>query len=359
MTRNSRLFSWILLGLVATFSTLAAKTIHIDSWDGDDKGDGSSVQPVKSIRRAIALAQPGDMIQMKPGNEPIYDSIVIHNKSGTPEQPITFDGGGNTLFGTQPIQIDEWEEVSPGLYRTNKLMADMLAPGDNKRNAPRVNRFFFVINDQMSLMGRSSKGAKAPFRKPAELAAGEWTFVDEEAAFYLAVASGNSLADYQIETPILQNGLSTRGSCNHWRIHNLHVRRFHNDGFNFHGSSRDFKLENISAEECGDDGMSAHGDCHVEVDGFVSRGNSTGICHINDSSSLNRNVVLENNTAINLFLLGTGVHEFRNSKIAAEPGGVRVGPRVEETVELRLFNSQIAWPASPPTKAISTSEGTR
>lgn len=342
MTEYSRLFSLILLFLTAAYWSLTAATLHIDSWNGDDQGDGSAEQPVKTIRRAVALAQPGDVIQMKRGETPIYDSIVLRNKSGMAEQPITFDGGGNTLIGTQSIRTEEWELVSAGLYRTDKLMAGELAAGDNKRNAPRVNRFFFVINDQVNLMGRSSKGDKAPFLKPEDLAPGEWTFVNDEAAFYLAVEPNQSLAEHQIEIPVLQNGLATRGACNHWRIRNLHVRRFQNDGFNFHGSTRDFKLENISAEECGDDGMSAHGDCHVEVDGFVSRRNSTGICHIDDSSSINRNIVLEENTAINLYLLGTGVHEFRNTKISANHTGVRVG----ETVELKLIHSQIAWPAS-------------
>ncbi len=122
------------------------------------------------------------------------------------------------------------------------------------------------------------------------------------------------------------NGLATRGSCSHWIVRNVTVKHFLNDGFNFHGHSRDFLIENCQAILCGDDGMSAHGDCHIEVDGFVARLNSTGICHIDDSHSVNRNVVLEGNDAVNLYLLHTGSHRFDSSHLSKRGGGIRLGP---------------------------------
>lgn len=334
------------LGSFALSTLLAnAATYYVDSVKGSDQNNGSEQAPFQNVSRAISRAAAGDVIQFVPGQPLIHQSIVINNKSGTAEAPITIDGGNNTLVGTLPVDREGWQQVSPGLYRSTQLMAGSLEPGNAQRNNPQVNRMFFVFDGQPVLMGRSSKGSRAPFKKPEDLQPGEWTFDNAEAVFYIAISPNQSLEDARIEVPVLQNGLATRGTTNHWRIRNLKVKRFVNDGFNFHGSSRDFMLENIAAEECGDDGMSAHGDCHVEVDGFVSKRNSTGICHIDNSHSINRNVVLEDNTAINLYLLGTGKHEFHHSRISSQNSGIRVGPKEQDSVELKLFHSQISWPA--------------
>ena len=56
-----------------------------------------------------------------------------------------------------------------------------------------ISRWFFLWDGKMNHMGRTSKGKSAPLKKPAELQAGEWTYVKDEDAFYLRLAPGQAL----------------------------------------------------------------------------------------------------------------------------------------------------------------------
>lgn len=103
------------------------------------------------------------------------------------------------------------------------------------------------------------------------------------------------------------------GNCNHLIIRNVIATHVYNDGYNIHGTCRDVRFENIQAIECGDDGFSAHDDCQVEVDGFVSIGNSTGVCNTGESVSKNNRLLLRDNLGFDFFLIGTRAHTLTNS----------------------------------------------
>jgi hypothetical protein len=197
-------------------------------------------------------------------------------------------------------------------------------------------------------MGRSSKGPRPPLPPVEALQPGQWTYVDEETAFYLAIEPGRTLAESRIEAPLFQNGVATTGSIRHWVIRNLRVARVINDGFNIHGDVADFLFENISATECGDDGMSAHSACSVEVRGFVSKGNSTGICHVQEASSRNTGVILEENHGANLLLLGSGTHEFKESRLSAKGTGIRLAEPKGQGLFVKLIDCEVPWPDDVP-----------
>ncbi len=292
-----------------------AASYHVDAARGSDAATGEQAAPLRTIEQALSKAQPGDAVVLVPGQAPIHEGILVNNRSGREGAPITIEGGGNTLTGSAPLDPARWEETRPGLHRNLDLAASM--------RPNMIARFSFIHDGKIRRMGRSSKGgSKAAFKPVEALGPGEWTFVPEEKAFYIATAPGETLAGW--EAPFHPNGFATRGSVSHVVVKDLHVRHFLNDGFNFHGHSRHLLVENSSATECGDDGMSAHGDCHVSVRGFTSRGNSTGICHIDASSSDNEAVVLLENVGVNLYLLGSGTHTFRDLRTAAP---IRLGKK--------------------------------
>src|SRR4051794_155565 len=57
---------------------------------GNDAGSGASpADPFRTIRKAINLAQPGDVVNLAPGD---YYQDVATVRSGTPGQPITVTG---------------------------------------------------------------------------------------------------------------------------------------------------------------------------------------------------------------------------------------------------------------------------
>jgi hypothetical protein len=284
----------------------AGRDYYVDPALGNDTSDGRSAKvngasgPVKTIARAIKLAAPGDTVHLMPTT--YRESAAFHNRHGEPGRPITLDGHGAILEGSDPIDPATWEQVAPGLYRNDKLIrADLLT-----RDDALIGRWFFLFDGKMNHMGRTSKGKSEPLKKPEDLQPGEWTIVKAEHAFYIRIDPAKSLGDYKISAPVRGNGVAIGGDCSHLVVRNVTGTHVYNDGYNIHGKTRDVVFENIAAIECGDDGFSAHDDCTVRVDGFISIGNSTGITNTGRSQSENCRVWIQDCLGFDFFALDEG-----------------------------------------------------
>lgn len=275
---------------------------------------------VPTIHHAIKIAQPGDTIHLEPGK--IYrDYAGFYGKRGEPGKPITLDGHGATLEGSDPLDPAQWREVSPGLF-----VADELLP--NLSDAV-IGRWFFLFDGKMQLMGRTSKGRSEPLKHPEDLQPGEWTFVKDPSrekppskqiygSFFIRLAPGTALADAKIAVPVRSAGVQFGGDNAHLVIKNLTATHPYNDGFNIHGDCRDIVFENIRAIECGDDGISAHASAQYRVDGFVSIGNSTGICDTGTAQTSYRNVFIADCVGFDLFFLDEGRYSLTNALILSK-----------------------------------------
>lgn len=306
----------LLLCLLLICDTASARDIHVDPDKGDD---GSTEGPLKTIRQAIHIAAPGDTIHLLP--TVYYEYAGFYGKQGTPEKPIILDGHGATLEGSDPIDVTQWVEIKPDLYRCENLMPAL--------NAAILQRWFFLWNGKMVHMGRSSKGPSQEWKMPEDLQPGEWTFVKQTAsteqsseitgAFYLKLASGAQLSEQNLRIPVRSAGVQFGGSGKnhnaHLVIRNLTCTHPYNDGFNIHGHCEDVLFENIRAIECGDDGISAHETAEYRVDGFVSIGNSTGICDTGASRTSYNRVFIRDCLGFDLFFLDTGRYTLTNSVI--------------------------------------------
>ena len=269
-----------------------------------------------SIAHAIKAAQPGDVIHLEPK---VYrDYAGFYGKKGEPGKPITLDGHGATLEGSDPIDPTQWTEVSPGLFKNDALLPRL--------DDAVIGRWFFLWDGQMNHMGRTSKGRSAPLKKPEELQPKEWTFVKDPSrekppslqiygSFYLKLPPGQRLADAGICAPVRSAGVQFSGDNAHLVIKNLTATHPYNDGFNIHGDCRDVVFENIAAIECGDDGISAHESAQYRVDGFVSVGNSTGITDTGTAQTSYTNVFLAKNIGFDLFFLDEGRYTLTNALV--------------------------------------------
>ena len=293
---------YILIGALALQNMIAA-----DIYVGKD---------VPNIAHAIKLAQPGDTIHLE--SKVYRDYAGFYGKKGEPGQPITLDGHGCTLEGSDPLDPAQWKEVSPGLYAAENLLPRL--------DDAIVGRWFFLFDGKMQLMGRTSKGRSAPFKKPEDLQPGEWTFAKDPSrekppskqifgTFFIKVALGRTLADSRIFVPVRSAGVQFSGDNAHLVIKNLTATHPYNDGFNIHGDCRDVVFENIRAIECGDDGISAHESAQYRVDGFVSIGNSTGICDTGTAQTSYKNIFLARNVAFDLYFLDEGRYTITNALV--------------------------------------------
>lgn len=295
------------LVLVAVFLSLCVDLHARDLRVGVDS-------EVPSIHHAIKLAQPGDTIHLEPGK--VYrDYAGFYGKKGEPDRPITLDGHGATLEGSDPLDPLAWEEVSPGHFTCATLMPTL--------NGAILARWFFLFDGRMQRMGRVSKGKSAPLKKPEDLAPGEWTFVQTsppakdhgvpiEGVFHLRLAPGETLAEAKVSVPVRSAGVQFSGDNAHLVIRHLTATHPHNDGFNIHGDCRDVVFENIHAIECGDDGISAHESAQYRVDGFVSIGNSTGICDTGTAQTSYQNVFIADCVGFDLYFLDEGRYSLTN-----------------------------------------------
>lgn len=266
------------------------------------------------IAAAIKEAQPGDTIHLEPK---VYrDYAGFYNKKGEPGRPITLDGHGATLDGSDPIDPAQWNEVSPGLFAADNLLPHL--------DDAIIGRWFFLFDGKMQLMERTSKGKSAPLKNPEELQPGEWTFVKDPSrekppsrqiygTFYIKLAAGKTLAEAKITAPVRSAGVQFSGDNAHLVIRNITATHVYNDGFNIHGDCREVVFENIRAIECGDDGISAHESAQYSVDGFISIGNSTGICDTGTARTSYKNLFLARNVAFDLYFLDEGRYTITNA----------------------------------------------
>jgi hypothetical protein len=313
-----------------------ARDLFVNPVTGADTANGRAAVvtgtngPMRTIARGIQLAGPGDTIHLVPVI--FRESANFRDRSGTPGRPIVLDGHGATLEGSEPLKPADWEQVAPGLYRNSRII---------KADEFVLSRWFFLCDGRMVHMGRTCKGSHAPFKKPEDLQPGEWTFSASDRSFYVRIPPTQKLAEARIAAPIRANGVAFSGKCLHIIVRNLTATHVYNDGFNLHGSTQDVVFENIRAIECGDDGISAHETCELRVEGFESRGNSTGLCHINSSVSENNRVLIRDCLGHDLFVLEGGRHTLRNSRIvssAARAVTVTGQPAQQKECTLTLDN---------------------
>ena len=113
-------------------------------------------------------------------------------------------------------------------------------------------------------------------------------------------------------------------------IKNMICRNFWNDAYNIHNKVKSVTFDTICAIDCGDDGVSAHEECEIDVRNFLSFGNSTGICHINNAVSRHTDVYIESALGREIYLKGVQenatTNYFKNVYVrSSSAGGVTLG----------------------------------
>ena len=119
------LFPLLIAGLMPLADSVAGD-LYVNNTIGDDhftgrqptgRPDGSG--PVRSIGRALALAQEGDQVHVANTGHAYRESITLmgsHN-SGSGSVPFVLAGGGAVLDGAAPVPVGRWENYRQAVFR--------------------------------------------------------------------------------------------------------------------------------------------------------------------------------------------------------------------------------------------------
>lgn len=115
-----------------TLSTNAAE-IYVNNATGSDSFDGLTQKadgtkgPYATIAKAVERVAPGDTIHLEPTGKAYRESILFTNRGGEPGKPITVDGHGAWLTGSDHCDPAGWKpfpEGQPGTLTRGDLVDD-------------------------------------------------------------------------------------------------------------------------------------------------------------------------------------------------------------------------------------------
>ena len=326
-----------LLLLLISAVSINAKDIFVNyALPSETAGDGSAEKPFSNFASALKAAKEGDTIKILKVDFPIRDAIVIKSRSN-----ITVDGSFNTFTGVKKVSAKDWKMLSPGLWKRDMRLSKGIAM-----------RYFQLHNGKQIRMGRFFKApCKNSYKKVDELRNGEWTIIENPGtaqkrsflySIYLKLdPSITDITASGVEEPRLKqsNGIELSGKCRNLVFKNIICRNFWNDGFNIHNHVYNATFDTICAIDCGDDGISAHEDSIIKVRNFVSIGNSTGICHIDQVTADHHNCYIEDALGRDLYFKANKDtrldNTFRNIFIkSSAAGGTFIGFSAQDKLNI-------------------------
>lgn len=110
--------------VAAGANSASASDIYVNNVLGNDRSNGRRPEPgefgpVRTIARALQLAQAGDRIVLADSGQPYRESISLvgSRHSGAAGRPFVLDGNGAILEGSAPVPPDAWQHYRGHVFR--------------------------------------------------------------------------------------------------------------------------------------------------------------------------------------------------------------------------------------------------
>ncbi|REJ86597.1 MAG: hypothetical protein DWQ34_26855 [Planctomycetota bacterium] len=252
---------WMVTMAVACLLVLSGSvrgaTIYVDSRLGSDRYDGQSPEttsretgPVRTLQRAVALAQASDTIELKNNGTPYFGdvSLVGARHSGNSSYPFRIHGNGSIISGAKPVPRNEWRLIGPN---SEKMTVWRITP-------------FRKGHYQLILDGQAAPETDCPRDAETLPALEENHWCAWRGAVYVAlppsVDPGNrnfALADCEVGLTLLD--------VHDVIIKDLTLRHFRLDGVNAHDRCRDVLLDGLVCEQNGRAGLTVAGTSRILV----------------------------------------------------------------------------------------------
>ncbi|WP_165452412.1 carboxypeptidase regulatory-like domain-containing protein [Paenibacillus thalictri] len=259
--------------VTATINGVESNTVSfaVYPWQGstprilsvDRRGltSGAYLSIAAAVNSSPAL-KPGDRIQLVPGSGPYRETVSIH-ASGTPGNPIVFEGNGELVTGFNTFQFTQeangqWTYTLP-------------APIENTTTGGNSNTFRHLVtyNGQRLMLDQRSGQNAGQFTS-------DYAVLSADGKKLVLNASKSSPTEGW-EISVRQNGIAVASPYAYQTYRNVRVSGAQNDGFNIHGTGKGLVFENIEGFHNFDEGYSAHDSTESSIDGGVFWGNDNGI----------------------------------------------------------------------------------
>ncbi len=250
-------------------SLCTGRDVYVSQKFGDDrntgmtmKNDASGTGPVRTIRRALELAEPCDSLVLDPSGGPYRESISLVGRKhgGDPRHPFVIEGSGAVLDGTESLPKAIWQHFQGDVYRFQLTML----PADWK---------FFHLLDHGDTLPKAESAPNA--KQVPDLQPREWVVFQGFVYFRAESNQSPCYGDtYDLAYSARQTGV-TLVQVNHVRIHDLTVQGFQIDGVSAANGAQYIVLDGVSCRNNGRSGLTLGGASTVNVGYGKFDGNRT------------------------------------------------------------------------------------
>lgn len=242
----------LFLAISATAGPAVAGVIYVDNRAGNDGRTGtapvvtsSEDGPVRTIRKALRLADTGDTIIIANHGEPYHEALTLSGArhSGLPDLPFTIIGNGAVLDGSLPVPYDAWRRGAENVWSFK----------------PWRKGFYQLIRD----------GAPVPEVKVEtgavllpEIPAGHWAAWRGQ--IWFRPHAGFVPSSYRLSFAVEQTGI-TMYAVRNVRISGLEIRYFRQDGVNAHDLCDSVLLHSVKLTGNGRSGVTTAGTSSLSI----------------------------------------------------------------------------------------------
>jgi hypothetical protein len=240
--------------------TSAARDIYVNNLAGDDRFDGTLERgtdryngPVRTIAKAMRLAQPGDVVQIANTGTPYREMISVSggDHCGIPGRPFRIEGNGAVLDGSVPIPPLAWEHFQRDVFRFRPR---------------RMGYQQLFLADRPLVRRPVPEGAS----RPETLNPLEWYF--HGGYVYFRVEAERLIDDYSLSHAGQAVGVTL------YKVHDvvitdLVVQGFQLDGVNAHEGVRNGAIVGLICRGNGRSGITVAGTSRLEIESCVSGDN--------------------------------------------------------------------------------------
>lgn len=234
--------------------------VFVDNLTGSDIFDGrvskpmdAASGPVRSLRRAMQIAQYGDRVILTRPGAVYYDSLSLTGprNSGSKNFPFTIIGNGATLSGMRAVPPEGWQKAGSDLW---------------KLTLTRKGYYRLFRDGQPLIAAKPYEGERISLES---LSVGQWT---AQAGSLYYRGDGEAPSTQSFSYAAEQTGL-TLYQVENVLIKDLTFRDFRFDGIHAQNMCRQIQLENVTCMQNGRAGVAVSGTSRIEINGGRIDGN--------------------------------------------------------------------------------------